>query len=114
MRVRHVQVVRPEVDHHLEQLALAPHGADDRGLPQRVHQVPGAPQGLEGVLHAHPEIGVPVGHVVLAEGVVQRGRIELPVEPSAAAESPDLLHQLMRGSVRGSPEQVHVGSARRE
>ncbi len=114
VRVRDVQVVRPEVDHHLEELSLAPGFPHDRGLPERVHQVPRAFEGLERALHRHVEVGVAVGDVVLAEAVVHARRVELAIEPAVAPEPADLLHEVLGRTERRPPKQVQVGTGGHE
>ncbi len=111
--VRDVEQVRPEVDHHLEQLALAPARPRDRRRSELEHQVPR--EVLEILVHprdrplqAREE---PV-HELLARAVVDRRWVELLVEPRGPPLRADPLERARRRAEGRSPQQVQVRVAR--
>ena len=113
-RVGHVQVVRPEVDHHLEQLALAPRRAHDRHDAELLHQLPGTVQRAVGLLEAHREVREARGDELRQRPVVDAVRVQLLVEPGVGAHLVDLLGEAWRRTPRGAPEHVEVGVLREE
>jgi hypothetical protein len=109
-----VEVVRPDVDHHLEQLPPAPRGPAQGGPAQVEHEVPGA-VGVAGAdLGAAQGERGKAGDDGVALGIRDRRRVQLLLEPGAASEPGRAGDEVRREAPRGAPQQVGeaVGLAR--
>ncbi len=110
-RVGHVEVVGPEVDHHLVQLAGAPHlpgqgGPAELGHGLAVVRLERGPDLRGG--HADGRVG---GEDLVDERVGDPGRVELALKPGVDAHLPGR-HDVDQGRTeRGAPEQVQLGVA---
>jgi len=105
-RAGDVEVVGPEVDHHLEQLALGPGGAGDVRVAQVEHRVPlEAADAADQGRRRHPQ-GRPATQQRRHRVVVDPAWAQLLVEPGIGALLPHPVEELRRRAVGGAPHQV--------
>ncbi len=112
-RAGDVEVVRPELDHHLLQLAPAPGRPQQRRLAKVLHHVPGAHREL--AAHQGDGVGQPgiADEIAVAGRVVDGGRLQLPGQPTVRTQLPRLGHQRRSQPVRRPAQQVQQRVGRR-